>query len=131
MSRATPPSRSSLPLLVAEDDPLVARSIARILESGGLEAELFADGLAALERFEAAPGRFAAVLADAVMPGLGGAELLERIRGQDSNVGLLLLSGYGTDPDLQARMHLLGVHVLAKPFTPEALLGAVARLLDA
>ena len=41
----------------------------------------------------------------------------------------MLLSGYGTDPDLRARMEALSVHVLAKPFTPETLLDAVAHLL--
>ncbi|RMG15888.1 MAG: response regulator [Deltaproteobacteria bacterium] len=128
------PSPTSAParrILVAEDDPLLARSMRRVLEAAGYTVVHRADGAAAWATFQAEPEGFALVLADATMPGLDGRTLLERIRGQAPAVPLLLVSGFAGEAELLEGARRVGAEVLAKPFRPEALLEAVRRCLEA
>ncbi|MCB0219458.1 MAG: response regulator, partial [Chrysiogenetes bacterium] len=83
-------------VLVAEDDDMNRQLLRKLLESTGkwivIEAE---NGLQAVERYRNGPTDL--VLLDMAMPGLGGAEVLERLRVVNSRVRVVFLSGY-VDP---------------------------------
>ena len=78
----TPPSGTHLEggtALVVEDEPSVLRIASRILSEAGYKIIEAKDGLDALRRVE--QGRkFDLLVTDAVMPRLGGREMLERLR---------------------------------------------------
>ena len=62
------------------------------------------------------------VVTDVRMPRLSGPALAAQLASLDRAPAILFVSAF-TDPDLEWE-------VLAKPFAPDALLGAVSRLLE-
>ena len=82
-------------VLVADDDPSTRRLLAEILGRAGYAVRLAADGLAALAEIERDPPDL--VLADIVMPGLGGAALLARLRSTGRYRPVVLMSAYVQD----------------------------------
>lgn len=70
------------------------------------------------------------VLANIVMPRMGGLELATRMRAMHHPARLLYLSGYAPDSiRQQADLHERG-EILQKPFTPGVLLRKVRDVLD-
>jgi CheY-like chemotaxis protein len=115
-------------VLVVEDDPGVLRVAARALEQAGYRVEATQDPREAL-RIAAAQcdPSLDVLLTDVVMPGLGGAELAERIRGLCPTTKVVLMSGY-------AERHAEGFPrdtlLLVKPFDRRTLLATIAEALD-
>jgi CheY-like chemotaxis protein len=84
---------SSTPHILLVDDNrdglLVRRSL---LEEIGYEVRIAANGEEGLKLFEAE--RFDVVVTDYRMPGMGGIELIQRIRNLDPQARVILLSGF-------------------------------------
>ena len=115
-------------ILVADDEPSFRELLADILEAAGHEVVEARDGeeaLAALER-----GVYDLVLTDQRMPGIGGLELLRRIRQRAAPPPVVMLTAYGTIPEAVEAVRLGAADYLTKPLpSPAALLAAVDRLL--
>jgi two-component system cell cycle sensor histidine kinase/response regulator CckA len=107
-------------ILVVEDERAVAAIIERILLKAGYEPLVAHSGKEALvmigERTD-----IDLVITDAVMPGMSGQELVERI----PSLPVLFISGYTEKMDALAASG----NFLPKPFTPDDLLEAVHRAL--
>jgi CheY-like chemotaxis protein len=72
-----------------------------------------------------------AVVSDVVMPGMGGPELVERLRELRPGLPALYVSGY-TDGVLEdAGMLKPGVRLLQKPYRVQALVTEVGELFNA
>ncbi len=111
-------------ILIAEDEPLVRRLVVATLERNGYSVIVAHDGEEALA-LARQPGRaIDLVLTDVVMPRKGGAELVRALR-ESSPVRVLFMSGYH-----EQHAELEGEAFIAKPFTVDALLRAVARALE-
>lgn len=85
--------RSAAKVLVVDDDAAFAGMVADLLTERGYVAVSVTDPREALRRVTA--DGFAAVLVDLVMPGMGGLELVERIRAQSPDTQVLILTGQG------------------------------------
>jgi hypothetical protein len=112
-------------VLVVDDEPLVRRALSRALGSRGytvLEAEGGAEALALVD----ARGQVDLLLADVVMPGMRGPELVRAFRARCPGRPALLMSGY-PDADGDGRVTV----DLEKPLGPDALARAVRAALDA
>jgi DNA-binding response OmpR family regulator len=114
-------------VLVIEDDPDVSRSIADALETSGYSVRVASDGdeaLAACEQW--APD---VIVLDHNLPVMSGEQFLKEIRWQPalSRVPILLISALGELGAIAHRLHVQ--HYLTKPFTPRALLEAIARTM--
>jgi CheY-like chemotaxis protein len=70
------------------------------------------------------------VLTDVVMPGLGGRELVGRLRIMSPEVPVLFVSGYTEEGVRNQGVLEPGAAYLEKPFTPEKLLRKVREVLD-
>lgn len=70
---------SSLRILVADDDPVSSRVLARALTKHGYDSKVVQDGIAAWE--EVSTGSYQILITDWMMPGLEGPEICRRIRG--------------------------------------------------
>lgn len=116
---ATPAKKRSLRVLVADDEAPIRDVVRLTLELEGHAVECVADGELAVER--ARTGEFDVVLLDLTMPGHGGVEALRTIREGRPTMGAVLMSGY--DESQLAHDEVF----LAKPFTIDALLEALAR----
>lgn len=109
-------------ILVVDDEPDLRFLLRRMFEAAGhevVEAGNGADALAAVRR---SPPHL--VVTDVMMPVMDGVELIRRLRGDPTRRGIpiVAVSGHG---HLAAQADT----VVAKPFHPHILLGAVAALL--
>ncbi len=123
--------RGSETVLVADDEPLIRALAKRTLEMYGysvLEAE---DGEDALRQVSAEGGNtIAIVIADIVMPRLGGRELGERLKQVRPGFPILYMSGHTGDELARRRLLDSSVPFLQKPFHPDELVVRVQELLE-
>jgi PAS domain S-box-containing protein len=113
----SPLGRGDATILVVEDEDAVRKVAQEILERNGYQVIVAPDGRTALELAAKRERRIDLLLTDVVMPGLGGPELVERMR----PAKVLFMSGYSE--------HLQLRPLLQKPFDGHALLAAVRKQL--
>ena len=117
-------------ILLAEDNVDVLNLAVRVLEKGGYQVLVAADGDEAVEVFRKHADEVDLVMLDLVMPRLGGREAGELIRQVRGDIPILFASGY--DPTSLDRKisDLDGTDLLMKPFGIPELLGKVRDILD-
>ena len=113
----------SATILVVDDESELRQVIARALEEEGFRVLQAENGLEAWRLYEESGSDIQLVIADIVMPGLGGRELAERIGETAHPPPVLFITGYGRDG-----LWLPGP-VMPKPFQLDALNAEVRRLL--
>jgi two-component system cell cycle sensor histidine kinase/response regulator CckA len=104
-------------VLLIEDEESVRHVTARLLKGLGYEvltAVDGADGVAVAERFQ---GAIHAVVSDLVMPNLGGAEAVARIRAQRADMRVVFISGFSEDALSWRGAMPQGGRMLMKPFS--------------
>lgn len=118
-------------VLVVDDEPAVARVIARALRSHGFEVTTAQDGRAAL-RAVLGDGRSPhLLLTDVAMPNMTGVELAGRVRAARPSVRVVLMTGEPAFVAAALDRPELVQAVLAKPFGVDELLGVVRSALAA
>lgn len=110
-------------LLIVDDEPAVLDLLKRYLERFGYAVEITLSGEAALQLFEAAPERYDLVITDLNLPGIGGEELLKRMRQRRPTQRALISSGYPHQPMLS------NVGFLLKPYLPKMMVEAIDQML--
>jgi two-component system, cell cycle sensor histidine kinase and response regulator CckA len=112
-------------VLLVEDEDAVRALNARMLSSRGYTVLEAADGLEALEVYDAAGGKVDLVVSDVVMPEMDGPTMLGHLRQRNPDTRIIFVSGYAEEafkknlPDGEA------FGFLAKPFTMKQLVEAV------
>jgi two-component system, cell cycle sensor histidine kinase and response regulator CckA len=122
----TVPRPGSSRILVVDDEPLVRRFAARVLETEGFLVSEAADGVDALRLLNEVVPDVDAVLSDIVMPRLNGVELLQVLASSHPRLPVLLMSGYA-NLELEQMGIAAPCAILAKPFSPERLVEEVRR----
>jgi nitrogen-specific signal transduction histidine kinase/CheY-like chemotaxis protein len=118
-------------ILVVEDEAPVRRLMKKILERRGYRVLSAGDGEAAVKLAAAQDGPIDLLIADLVMPGIGGREVAERLEERRPGLLTVFVSGYTAD-EVVRRGIVHGQHAfLPKPFTPAALLQKVRDVLEA
>lgn len=128
---AEPGPEGDLPVLVAEDDPLLVNVIRHRLGREGLQVVHAADGAAALEALK--QGRYSLVILDVKMPVRDGFEVLTVLRASHSKSALpvIMLTAMGSEKDVVRGYDLGANDYMLKPFSPAELLAKVKSLLRA
>jgi len=124
-----PPSRQR-GLVVVEDDQAVREYVERILLRQGFRVAVFAEAAPAFELLLVDSKPWSGVICDLVMPGMTGAELIQKLQGSGIDIPFLSMSGYTDDEILRHGMVPKGRRFLHKPFQSRDLIHAVAALLD-
>jgi len=70
------------------------------------------------------------LLADLVLPDLGGRELADRLQQRFPTLQVLFVTGYSDDAELRRRLKEGRAVLLEKPYTSQALLQKVREILD-
>jgi CheY-like chemotaxis protein/two-component sensor histidine kinase len=122
---------TGLRILLVDDEPAVLETATQLLKACGHSVTACADGDTALSAFSSALGAFDAAIIDLTMPGLGGADLLRRLREKMPGLPVLVISGY-TEQEGAADLLLAAPRVafLPKPFSLADLRTKLAELLE-
>ena len=115
-------------ILVIDDEPIVCRSCARVLEAEGCTVETAfspGEGLARVAR-----GRFDVVLTDLMMSAMGGLEVVRRVRVLSPGTRVIVITGYATLATAAEAALAGAFNYVLKPFTPGELQEVVRRALE-
>ena len=107
------PEEGSFVLLV-DDEPLILRSLKRILERVGYEIAL-AESVAEAERYLTDP-RLDVVLVDLLLGPVSGLELLEKIKSMRPEVEVIVMTGHGSIESAVGCIRRGAFDYLEKPF---------------
>ena len=119
-------------ILLVEDDAAVRQTVLSALQRLGYQAQAAESGVAALKVLEA-PGApdFDLLLTDVIMPGgVNGRQLADRAKVLRPGLKVLFISGYTENAIVHQGRLDADVHLLAKPFTRDALARKLRLVLD-
>lgn len=117
---------ASTDILVIDDDHIVRNLIVECLQSLGYQVRQAADGESGLRLLkERAPDL---LMVDFIMPGLNGAEVIERVRADLPDLPIILATGY-VDAQVSAEL-LRNELLLQKPFDIDDLAAMVRQALQ-
>ena len=114
-------------ILVIDDDKDLREVMAELLEKAGylaISAANGADGVRINEREN--PD---IIVLDLCMHGMDGIETLRRIREQDREVGVIILTANGSSETVREAVGLSASEYLSKPFENRELIGLIGDLL--
>lgn len=117
-------------LLLVDDDPEVLALGKRILDRLGFTTSVARDGVEAVAEFQKAPHGFLAVVLDMMMPRMDGEETFYALREIRADIPVLFCSGYDQGGRLSRLTQEEHTGFLQKPYSKDALRGALARLID-
>ncbi|MEP6764215.1 MAG: ATP-binding protein [Gemmatimonadaceae bacterium] len=123
--------RGNETLLLVEDEPAVRSVSARLLRRNGYNVQEATDGADAVAQM--GDGKLSGIsllITDVVMQRMGGPELVNEFRKERPSLPVLLVSGYSETAIPQELLQTPGTVFVEKPFSTEALLTAVRKLLD-
>jgi DNA-binding NtrC family response regulator len=115
-------------IVVADDEALQRRTLAGFLAKAGHKVVEAASGEEAVSAVEAGPVDL--VLTDLRMPGLSGMDVVRRVKAVQPEVGVVVLTAFGTVRGAVEAMKAGAADYLTKPVDLDELELVVARLLE-
>ncbi len=115
-------------VFVLDDDEAVRDSLRALLESAGLEVELFESGQDFLDDLD--PASTGCLILDVRMPGLSGLEIQQKLTERRNSLPVIIITGHGDIPMAVKAMSAGAVDFIEKPFADDTLLKSVKRALS-
>lgn len=118
-------------ILIADDDPLMIKSLQVMLRRGGFRVVAVADGAAALLQVQAEAPRVA--LLDVMMPRLDGLEVCRAIKSDPALAGIavFLLTARAMPRERQQGLDAGADEYITKPFAKADLMSRLRAVFDA
>lgn len=116
------------PILIVDDEKNIRLTLSTSLEALGVETDGAEDGKEALAKLR--EKEFGLILLDICMPGVDGMEVLRQVRKNRPDIGIIILTAYGTIELAVEAMKLGAVDFIQKPFVPEEIRERVARVMS-
>ncbi len=113
--------------LIIEDDAAMAAHVSGLLQGRGFITDHVADGGEGLRRAAATP--YDLIVADRMLPGLEGLDVIERLRALEVMTPVLVVSALGLAGDRVSGLERGADDYLAKPFSDDELLARVHALM--
>src|SRR6266851_4629560 len=115
-------------VFVVDDDPSVRRAIKRLIESVGLQVELFGSTQEFLQaRRLDAPS---CLVLDIRLPGMSGLDFQRELAEADIQIPIIFITAHGDIPMTVRAMKAGAVEFLTKPFRDQDLLDAIQQGLE-
>ena len=117
-------------ILIAEDESRIASFVEKGLRAAGFSVTIAGDGRDALAQAET--GQFDLMVLDVGLPGLGGFDILETLRGEGNRIAVIMLTARDSAADTLRGLEGGANDYMSKPFRFDELLARVRlRLSDA
>ncbi len=114
-------------ILIVEDETAIRTGLKDVLVYHGYDVDDAADGPSGLQK--AVSGRFDLILLDVMLPGLDGFEICERIRADDREQAIIMLTAKSGDEDVIAGLSLGADDYVSKPFSVAQLVLRIRAVL--
>jgi len=114
-------------ILVVEDDVAIVEGLTTALRTEGYEVEAVREGRRGLER--ALSGTADLLILDVMLPGMGGMEIVKRLRDGGSTLPVILLTAKGEEDDRVLGLELGADDYVTKPFSVRELMARVRSTL--
>jgi two-component system, cell cycle sensor histidine kinase and response regulator CckA len=114
-------------ILLVEDEAFVREVTCQVLRAAGYQVLTASNAAEALQLYDQRSDEVELLLTDVVLAGESGRALAYRLRQQNPELNILLVTGYAEQMGLQEAMCK---EILAKPFSTGTLLHRVRQLLD-
>ena len=115
-------------VLIVDDEKNILLTMSQSLEALQLETDTATNGEEALAKLEEKD--FVLILLDIRMPGMDGMEVLRKVREIRPDIGVIMITAYGTIELAVEAIKLGAVDFIQKPFSPEEIRELVLRVLD-
>jgi len=115
-------------ILIVDDDPIVLKSLRKMLEMNEYSVDCASEGRSALEMIEG--DGYDIILSDINMPEMNGFELLEKVKERDPSSAFIIITGYGTIEDAVSAMKMGAYDFVTKPINDEEILTQIKRLFQ-
>ena len=117
-------------VLLVDDEEMVLEAGKELLNHLGYEVLLAENGREALELYKKNQDKIDLVLLDMVMPVMGGGEAFDRMKEINTNVKVLLSSGYSLEGEAKEILKRGCNAFIQKPFKMEQLSQKLMEVLD-
>jgi two-component system response regulator FixJ len=115
-------------IFVVDDEADIRDSLRLLMRSVGLKTETFASAQEFLGAYDSSrPG---CLILDVRMPGMSGPELQEKLRKNEINIPIIIITGHGDVPTAVRTMKAGAIDVIEKPFSDQLLLDRVQQALE-
>jgi two-component system, NtrC family, sensor kinase len=112
--------------LIVEDHPPIRTLLSSFLRRRGFQSFEAANASEALNIIQSLQGRLDLILTDILMPGdMNGVDLAHAARHRCPAIPVILMSGYGDDPNIRS----FGFPLISKPFLPQTIWEMVEQVL--
>ncbi|MDY6842834.1 MAG: response regulator [Thermodesulfobacteriota bacterium] len=115
-------------ILVVEDDEKMGAMLEKVLCSEGYSIDIAYSGNEAISKITASP--YDLVLADMVMPGMDGIELLKEVKSAYPYIYFIIITAFGSDETRERALNGGADIFLSKPVKMEELKAEIKRLLS-
>ncbi len=115
-------------ILVIDDEASMRRMLQMLFAQEGYEVQTAESGEAALEALNVRP--FDLVVSDIRMPGLSGIDLLRRMKADDSQAEVILMTAYASADSAIEAIRLGAFDYVTKPFQVDELVNIVRHALE-
>ncbi|MGB5746785.1 MAG: response regulator [Desulfobacterales bacterium] len=120
--------RKKYNLLLVDDDPFILEGIGEDLESNGYQVTRASSGESAVQLLES--GHFDLVITDLVMDSTNGIQVLKKTKELDSDVQVIILTGYGDIDSAIEALRSQADDFLLKPCESQEMLFRVKSCLE-
>lgn len=110
-------------ILIVEDDPIIRQTVEYALKRAGFTTHSTGDGAQALDLAEKTTPDL--VLLDLMLPGMDGYEIAQRLRIDDKETAIIMVTALDTERDKIRGLDVGADDYLTKPFSMEELLARV------
>ena len=114
-------------ILIVDDDRAICDYMQTLLERDGYQVKTLADPTAVEEEVRA--GGYHLIILDLMMPKLDGIEVLKRIRRTDTDIAVVIFTGFPNLESAVASMKLDAVDYIKKPFNVDEFRDVLARVM--
>ena len=115
-------------VFVVDDDPSVRRAIKRLVESMGLQVEMFGSGQEFLQANR--PDVPSCLVLDIRLPGISGLDFQQELAKANVHIPIIFVTAHGDVPMTVRAMKAGAVEFLTKPFRDQDLLDAIQLGLE-
>lgn len=126
----TAPGPARRTVLIVDDQAGIRAIVRRILEARNFQVCDAGSGEEALSLLDRQKDAIDLLVTDMRMPGMTGRDLADRVRFRHPNARVLFISGFTDDPGVQSGVLPDHTSFLAKPFNPDQMGDAVAKLME-